>query len=379
MADLKFLLDGNEINPPLEWRDIQIIAAWINGSVQPNIVSDDFTFVNEAAEKILTYVAGGASTTAGLFRGMPFQILANDPVDGTLVVFDGFIDFLEGYELIRPNQVRVRISRPEDIELLSKKLEALSFGYLFDKGHIKGSDFTKIPYVVQKIVRGGELFPLLLAELFIAKEVAEGIKNIGETIAAFVPPTTTLGVVKAILELIYLASMIVALLKIFKKIMELLFPQPHIQQSMNLRELLTKAFSFLGLGFNSNIKELDYLYYIPSRQDIGFIRRKQFKLKDVSTYWRSAIPNISDYGYRCSDMVNLSLELFNAQLIVENNTVFMLSENDPQWIRNAKYVLPDVLLDRYTYNLADAVGTKLFSFQTDPMDEWTIEDFTGTN
>lgn len=388
MADLKFLLDGQEINPPLNWQDTKVLAAWINSSVQPKVITDDLTFVNEAREKILQYVRDGENTGVGIFRGIPFQIQASDLIDGSIPCFDGYLDFLSGYTVKDERGVRTKVTRPEDLELLNKRLEALSYAYLLEKGHITKKDWVNLPYVVQNVDPAEGLFYLILTEFILAKEAIEAYERLGKVISAFANIVTTpYAILVLIITIAYFAAIVIMILRLLNEVFKKIYPRPRTQKVMSYRRLVEKAFSYMGYEFDSNIEELDTYHYVPSRtfalSAIDFIG-DNFGIKKVQRtvknyIERSAIPQPNDFGYRCSDMIQLCLDLFNAKIAVQGNKVFMYTESDPFWIKQSKFTLPDVLLDEYRYNVDQAVSTKLFSFQTDGTDEWSIEDFTGTN
>ncbi len=388
MADIKFLLDGKEVNPPLEWRDTSILAAWINSSVQPKLITDEFTFVNEAREYILDYIKRGETTGVGIFRGIPFQIQTSDVVDGSVVSFDGYLDFLGGLTFRDEKGVKTKITRPEDLELLNKRLEALSYAYLLDKGHITKKDYSIVPYVIQQVDPIDGYLYLAITEFIVAKETLEAYERMSKAAAAVAGVTTTAyGVLVLVIAIIYFAAMLIFMIRLLREMVHKFAPQPKIQFAMSYRKLLEKAFSYIGYEFDSNISELDMAHYIPSRtnalsvieltQGVTGIKKTMRTVKEYVQ--RSAIPQPNDFGYRCSEMVELVMNLFNAKLKVEGNKVYLYTESDPFWIKQSKFKLPDVLLDEYSYNVEEAVSTKLFSFQTDTMDEWTIEDFTGTN
>jgi hypothetical protein len=370
MAELTFNLDGLKINPPVESRDIEIIGAWINGTVQPNLVTEEFTFVGEAAQKILDYIEAGKTTGAGIFRGMPLTIEAADQVDGTVIVWDGFIDFLKGYEVKLPNKVKVKVSRPDDLERFDKIMAALSYGYLKDKGFITKRDFVDVFYTVIPVDRGEGMIPMILAEYLMVKEFLEAITQF-IIITGKVSAGSFWDIITAIFYLIYLIFMIIAIVKMLYEILIRVFPPTRQRKGMTLRKLLTKACEYRGMRFESNIKELDQLVYMPTANSVFKVTQKN----ELSL----GVPSMTDFGYRCNDMFRLASDLFNGQLKVDTGVVKLYTESDPLWIQNSSYILPDVLLDKYTYNIEDAVSTRLFSFEVDTMDEWTAEDFTGTN
>ena len=66
-ANLTFFLDGIQIDAPVQWADIGILATFENDNVQANITIDEFDFVNQARQTILNHIAptrGGILTDA---------------------------------------------------------------------------------------------------------------------------------------------------------------------------------------------------------------------------------------------------------------------------------------------------------------------------
>lgn len=384
-------MDGQAINPPVEWEDIEISCAWVNenplngGFVQPIISTSDMTFVNESAEAILAFIEKGLTTGPGIFQGMPISLQATDLVDGSQVVWDGFLDFLDNYEVLRRNSateylmVRTRLSRPDDFELFDQRLQALSFGYLQDKGLIRKRDMERILYVVQRIDRTNDALWISVSTFLIAKEVADAIKTLSGIIAEIASVTTTIpGVIKLILQIIYLGIMIILLLKFLTQLIALVIPVPKIQNVLSLKKMVEITVGYLGYRLETNL-ELDKVKYVPSRTPYYHQRGAGVLVNIIGGIDRTAVPNIQDYGYRCSDLFRLVMDLFNAQVRIDAGVVYIYTESDPFWRRNASYVLPDVLLDSYQLNVNRAVSTKLFGFQTDQSDGWTVEDFVGTN
>ena len=360
---MSFYINGKKVQPPIEWRGMAVAAEWINGSIQPKIIGESFTFAGEAADIIAQHINSGNGSGGGIFEALEFKIQADDVVDGTVVAFDGILDFLQEYNVVKPNHISTAITRPEDIERVDNLLKSISYGYLYDKGLIGKGDYRHIPYIVQKLDRGSDILMMSLTAAFLTKSTIDAIKELRQ---AIVKISQANGILILILAIAYVAAVTVAILKFLREFIELCYPIPRTIKAMTLRTMLNKAFNHIGYQFESNIAELDQICYIPSRT---YLDRRRLH----------GIPNIQDHGYRCSELVNLVLDLFNGQLQIDGNKAYIYSENDRFWVRNSKYVLPDVLLDSHTYNIDEAYATQIFSFSTDISDEWTIEDFEGTN
>lgn len=71
--------------------------------------------------------------------------------------------------------------------------------------------------------------------------------------------------------------------------------------------------------------------------------------------------------------------MFNAELAVLNGVVHFRSLNDIWWVKQSTYIMPDVLRPIKKYNSDELIESRLINFQTDITDEWTVENFEGTN
>jgi hypothetical protein len=118
----------------------------------------------------------------------------------------------------------------------------------------------------------------------------------------------------------------------------------------------------MGLELVSNINELDSVVYLPSKTDDKYLKNKREK----------GIPNVSDYGYRVDEMFDLCQDLFRADRMRIGNKLHLRAKKDPFWYQVSTYVMPDVLSERFRYNLNEMKSNFVLGFQFDPSDEWTM-------
>lgn len=365
--DVNFYLEGKIVNPPVNWDDIQIVCSWTNNTIQPNIVSENFKFVNESAESIINWVTAGTGVGAGIFQGMDFSLQAVDPVDGSKVVFKGILDFLKGYKILHPNIVEVGITRPQDISNVNKKLEGLTFGFLYDNNLIEENKIDTIKYVVEPFDSVNLQISILLTEVIIVLQVYTITSNLQKDLADLAGVfTTAAGILKIVIDSLFLIIAVAAMYKYIVEYFKLVFPPPRKQKAITLSNYMKIMFGYLGYTYEGTIAEIDTIKYIPSQVATGKRDKRP-------------IPSTSDFGYKASEMLQLVLDLFNAQIQIIDDKVYIKPEGDNWWWRNSKYKLPSLLLEEYTYNIEEAYSTQFFTFNTDYQDAWTIENFDGTN
>ena len=91
---LTFELNGNKINPPVEWETLKVSAVFTSESLQPSVEEETFTFVDDEAQTLRDTVSRGVSGGPGLLEGVPFNIY-DQQQEQSLQVFRGFLDMLE--------------------------------------------------------------------------------------------------------------------------------------------------------------------------------------------------------------------------------------------------------------------------------------------
>ncbi|MDX2369415.1 MAG: hypothetical protein QNK36_13610, partial [Colwellia sp.] len=354
MVEFKFILDGEEINAPINWQSLQILATFDNSSVSANISTEEFEFVNSAADKIKTYILGGLTlATKGIFEGIPFQIFSDDGVND-VNVFDGYLDF-NTYEQISPVRVKCSVKKTNGLNGFEDRSQANSFGYLEDIGVITNADYTNVYIITEKLsiesdvaIASLALFMLLLQIYKAGTDISKNITG-GGAIAATATPTspvagTTYTTLTMAFDLAYLVLLVLQFIKTMNEMVNLLIPPKRLNKGIRLRTLLDKASAYLGFdGYDSPLSELDNLVYLPS---------KPFDDKNNNGIIKG-IPNASDYGYQLSEIFALVNNLTNSKIQIIDNVVVQRSMNDPFWVKNSTFQVPDILDERIKYNNAD--------------------------
>jgi hypothetical protein len=93
----KYYLDGQEVNAPIDWQSINVLATFDNESTQANISSSQFTFTLSERAKINNYINAGLTGGVGIFEGMPFSIRTYNNINNE-VAFDGFLDLTNNFQ-----------------------------------------------------------------------------------------------------------------------------------------------------------------------------------------------------------------------------------------------------------------------------------------
>ena len=376
LAKYQFRLDNKNIGEPRNWSDISLNLTF-DENPQASIDVDELEFVNAEAQLLQTHLEGGLTgVTNGYFEGVGLDILATNSTD-SLKVFEGFINFKET-QINSPVSTSAKIQLNDSINSLQERAEANTFGYLEDIKSITKNDYTQIPYIVEKLDVSTEIVVSSLALYVIIKETAEAVHRLKTALStaaglfAVTPGGTIYSLVFVLLqifvELAYLTFMVIALVDLLETLTELLYPRQRYMAGMLYRTMLEKASTHLGYVFKSDITELDYVHYCPS-------------LPYDETNIDSGIPRVNDFGYNISDFFSLVSDMFNAKFGIVGAELHLRTESDPFWEKTSTFKMhtPEPLNEVKNYNVNDLKTSILISFADDLSDEYTINNFTGTN
>lgn len=385
-TEQKYLLNGVEYNAPIDWEDVNIVADYSGDNVQPSLEVKDFQFTLEAREAIKEWIDQGMTGGVGIFEGMPFQLTLfnNTTVEEN---FKAYIDFTTGLvDLIDTGRLDVSLIKDEGIENFFDQIDSTTFGYLEEIGVVSASNYTTVNYVVEKKFNMIELLITSIILFIMIKELAEAIERTASIISAIAAFTSIPlgGIIGAavyalaisLIQVAYTIVLLFAVIELTINLLNTLNPPKRQHKVIKMKTALELVCGHFGYSFDSPIPELDFLHYLPSNPRLddktlgGFISQT----KGTPT----GIPNVQDYGYNCGEMFDIAKKLFDAKIAIVNGVVVLRPENDPYWVQQSNWNLPDVLIEKIQYNTDDLKPSRLLSFETDLNDEWTIDNYDGT-
>lgn len=378
-----FKMNNQKCNAPEDWQSLEVLATFDNDNIQAaNITTSQLTFVLEEYNTIMNYIDAGLTGGEGVFQGLPFSVALQNK-NNQYTAFDGMLDLTDSLEIdedLRKIKAKMRVKN--GLISLEEKLQSLSYGYLKDEKNLfSSSDYTDIEYKVLKKVNIVETIMISISIYLMIKELQEAKNKIIEDIAEEAGDGI-LGIitkiVHIILSIIYYAIMIAAILNLANTLLVSLIPIKRKAKALKLKTALSKVITYLGYTLQTNITDLDNVYYIPSNFNLDEVDNK-----GVLKQWKGnskGIPCNSDYGYNCLDMFTIAKNLFEAKYVIENERVYFYNEYDPVWIRLSTLNMPSVIdQKKYKFNADELVANKMFSFDYDITEEKTIENWQGTN
>ena len=359
---MRFYLDGNELPAPVEWQDIEFTAQFNDFAAVPSLDISQLTFVNEAYYYIVAHIDKGLIFT-------PIQLR----IEINTFIFSAVLDLSDGYKQIYPNKLQASIKDLNGINLLSERLEGITYGLLLDEQIINDEDYTEVPIIVVKQFDATDVAMLSIASYILIKDLQEFIKESAKQKGQLAKGTTDpreaiFGILITIITIAYYAVLVVALIQMIREVLTQLIPQRSMYKGMTLRRLMEKALQRLNYTFESTIPELEWVY-LPSKINETVRLNKQ----------ETGIPRIGDYGYICKEIFELAKSLFKAQYKIEGNKLILEPEISDFWENSSNYQLPDVLLESKEYNANELRANRLYSFLTDSADTYTTTEWRGTN
>jgi len=382
-----FTLNGQGINAPEEWTDIEINASFDDDGTQASISTESFRFVNidtDKASKILRDWI--TNDNPGIFHGVPFQIKGFNN-QNNLNTFDGYVNLANDVALLEDGSTAANIQKKEGLDDLNIRLEALTFGYLELIGKVGSGDYTDVEYVVEKKFNFFEILMSNIVLFLLVKELQESIAKTAQTIADAAAHLTggisgtaaaaAWTVATAIIQVLYTALIALAVINLGNQLLNTLLPRVRKHKTIKLRTAMTIVANHLGYGFVSPITELDKVVFLPSnnnQDEVSFLSGLITQLKGTQT----GIPNVTDPGYNCLSFFKYVQEITNSKFAVVNGDIQFRSKNDPYWIKTATYVMPDILVEEQRFNTDELRARWALLFAIDSRDDWTIDNYKGT-
>lgn len=382
---IEIILNGDNSSAVKELHDLEILASVERGNVNSNITTEQLTLVNEYAQLVRNYIAGGANgTTQGIFEGLPLEIHENG-----VNVFDGYLDFLNDFEIVNPTTVKSRIKKHESNNNFQDRANGLTFGFLFDEDFITSNDFISVPYVIEKEFNFVEFAFLALSVYTITKDLISLVKRLADRIIILIGMATTgvggpASVVVAtialtVLDVAFTIAMLALLINLTRELVYYLISPVKYHKAMRVQKLMEKGAEFLGLSYNTSIVDIPELVLLPSKTGINQDTQANLISAGITVNQPGlGIPSTADFGYTFGELLSAMNTTFNAEYTVENGVLQQHSKNSPFWIQQSGYTLPDILQESIVTNANELISDKIILFKSDLKDSNSLENFLGT-
>jgi len=381
---IEIILNGDNSSAVKELHDLEILASVERGNVNASITTEQLTLVNEYAQLVRDYISGGANgTTNGIFEGLPLQIQENG-----VNVFDGYLDFLNDFEIVNPTTVLSRIKKHDSNDNFQDRANGLTFGFLDDENLIGPNDYINVPYVIEKEFNFIEFSFIAFSIYAISRDLQSQIRVVAQqaaNLAALIatPPGGAAGAIvlaslQLTLNVIFATALVIILTNLILELVRYIFSPIKYHKGIKLQRLVEIGCSYLGYSYNSTINDLPDIAIIPTKTGIDK-DEQQVKIINATTIFQPGVgyPSASDYGYTLGEVFGLINKLFYAEFTIKNGVVEQHVINSAWWLQNSTYILPDILQESIVTNANELVSDKLISFKADAKDVNSFENFLG--
>lgn len=362
----KYKLNGIDYTPPREWAGTEILATFDGDSVQANITTSEFSFVNDAKNAIDLWMASTPT------EGIPLEVSVSNETT-TYGAFSGYLDF-RTLQYLSDIEATCGIKQDNGIASLDTRLRGITMELLQQKGAYLTSDFCHIPYIVENRKTLLEKVYLLAQAYSIVKTGVDEVHKI-INIASDI---TSAGIVQALVNLtvtlVNLVLLINRLVDLLQEIQDSFFPPIRYHKGISLYTAILRAVSYCGysLQMDSTLATIMQKYKLcPSKSDeIG-------ALNTSST--ASGILKPQDFGYVASDLFALANRAFFTKVAIQGNTVILRTWNDPFWIQSSSYTMPNVKVEQafinngsWSPNYNELDSSRILEYTRDESDLWTL-------
>jgi len=389
MADIRHYLNGQDFGEPRNWQDLEITIDWLNAKESGTINVSDLKFVDKANEYLQKRIYDGLTGGVGIFEGDPYEIAVGDPANPTFV-FEGFLDFTQEMTVLGGEEIICALKKKHGEDWLNDVADGFSMAYLYDQGVIVNGDFIKVPYVINYVPDGMQIIVLSMSIYMMTKELIENVEKLAQTIADIANASTpVIGVgvgfgavavtawdlgdwvmvaLKALARLAYIIAMTIAIVNLIKEIFEQLLPKKRNHLGMSFRRMYERSCQHLGLGFHSDIAELDWVH-IPRKDKKG------------GSNGENGFPSNSEPIYTFGDLIRVTKEMFNADFRIVNGTFYF--QRKDKFIFPSPYQMPSFfndqerILDGVKFNTNEMVSNYNIYWALDIQDQNTLDIVEG--
>jgi hypothetical protein len=381
---IEIILNGDNSSAIQELHDLEIIASVEEGNVNARITTEQITLVNEYAQLVRSYISGGANgTTNGIFEGLDLQMTENG-----VNVFDGYLDFLNDFEIVNPTTVRARIKKHDGNNNFQDRANGLTFGYLADLNVLNTNHYLDVPYINEKEFNYIEFAFLSFSIYSISKDLRDQVTLIASQINTAYgiltgSVTGSVGSVifaalSVVLNIAVALAMVILLTNLILELVRYIISPIKYHKGIKLKTLVEIGCSYLSYSYNSSIIDIDEIVLIPSKTGIDK-DAQQVQIINGTTINQPGVgyPSASDFGYTLGEILSLINKTFYSEFTIKNGVVEQHVIDSAWWIQNSSYVMPDILQESIVTNANELISDKIIVFKTDIKDVNSLENFKG--
>lgn len=393
MSKVTHLIDGQNFGLPRNAENLEITFDWLEEKQEGNMNTNSLEFTGPAFRYIKQRFENGMTGGVGIFEGIKYNIQIG-PLGNPTFDFEGYLDGSDDPNYIGNEEIVLNVKKKEGDDWLNDVADSFSFAYLHEIGEITNSDFKRVPYVINYIPDNVQSVILSMSLYMMVKELIENSKELADLIALTVNAATpVIGVsagvgagvvtawdlgdwvmyaIKVAAKIIYIIAITIAIVNLFKSLVENFFPKKRFYLGMTIYDLFEKGCNHLGLTLQSDLLKNDHL------KDVVYLPIKDRKGGSDGEY---GFPTNQDPIYLFGDLIRHFKKTLNADYKITNG-IFRFERSD-FWKQTSGYVMQNVfsdqtrLLNSYIPNTKEFTANYNIIYEFDRMDMNTLDDVTG--
>ena len=396
MADILFYINNILVPPPDNWQGIDIEVDFTNESPDASIKTGTYEWLGVNAHTLNAWVQNGLFGGVGIFEGTPFRI--ETCTSPPIICFDGCIDMTSTDTTFTCDIVKASVKETNRVEHVMDLASCFSMAYLKSIGSITTADYLPIPYVISTIPDYLSVGTLIITTIELIKLIKDAVSTVYHD---FETASTAFPVIWEIAEYIILgiiASAYAAFLTLLTVNTLLMLINEIVQPikfkyGMRVKDLLSKGFSYLGLGFSSTIFQ-NTVYknaviipkknaYYSNIQSPDQYLQNIFHSTELRKLYDDTL-NADAYGYfdgTFAELIRQILQFCNGKLVIRNNIAYV--ERWDYWNNASGFTMPDQsseapFEDPYGTNASELDANYMVEYQFDSSDTNTIDKYDGT-
>ena len=381
---MKHFLNDIEVAP----RNVLEFGLTSNFGGDPTILqidADKIILPREGLKIIQDWIA-----SQGLFEGIPYRIEM-----GNQISLEYYVDLTES-AIIRDHEIEVKIKKRGAYDNFFDNANGTSFELMAEKG--VNFPMVQIPYLIVKddVLMSGltisiSLYTMTNALVQSVKDLVTQASNIIEAVTPNIglPPAPPIGEIitlslKFVAQVVYTASLLVAVIKLAQQMFELLFPQVRYYKGATVKNLIQAGCTYLGYTLNSTLlNQLSNLTIMP----VPLIKEKKSVVdyieNDLNFAFTKGYPTAMDSTPTLGSLIDAIETTYNAHTRVFNGEVQI--ERRDFWNGNTpNNILPalnmqDDMQGEFEFN-TDAIWKRYYiHYQIDYADFHTVDFFDPTD
>lgn len=415
MVDLKFEINfgagWQPVNPPTNWKAMQIEVIWVNDLPSASLQSTEFEWVLDEAKKIQQYRENGLTGNGpGIYEGLPLRISFCQ--QSAITPLEFVIDLADERTRWECDKVTAPIKESARIDWLNDIASSFSFSFLASltgnqPGRINpATDYKRVPYAITEIPDYTQAMLISISLFVTVKELLDVTTKISQMIAQLSGDTATavatVGLASGsliatiaivVLYVAYLFLIVIILVEMIQSLVDNIIQLRKHKLGMRVVDHFQKACNYLGIGFSSSILQqgkYQNATIIPAKNIIPSLSNP-LNVFDRPFDEGQNFPNNGAFGHYDSgsgtfaEFIKDVSDVFNAEIKMKGGFLYFEPKNS--WNSVGAYQLPNTGPVGYSFNYPDPHGTNaselasnyFLIWQTDPGELNTIHRYRGTS